>query len=81
MDRELNFDDEGQMFLRFCYLVELAGRLTSGARLRMTERPGWKVDYLARFIMKKVKSGGWDLTRDDVRWLVNRVRGDLSSKP
>ncbi|MDR7334286.1 hypothetical protein [Roseateles asaccharophilus] len=65
-----DFDNEGQMFLRFEKLNDLADQLVSVATRRRAHSAGFKVAYLARPLMRQSNEKCWALTRADVRWLI-----------
>ncbi|MDM0071085.1 hypothetical protein [Variovorax sp. J31P207] len=70
---------EAELFVRYEENVQLLEHLVAYSQCKLMENPSWKIDWLGRTLLGRVRRKGWDLDRQEIRWLVTKVKQRLQS--
>jgi hypothetical protein len=70
---------EGELFLRFEQLRALALDVAAYAQKRRLIQPDFKLDWLARPLIRRCLQNQFELSRSDVRWVMQRASEHLTA--
>lgn len=68
---------EGELFLRYEQLVNLAEDLLQAARRKLAADPGWQLKTLLDKVRQEVAAGNWALSDSELGWVLKRVEQRL----
>lgn len=68
---------EGELFLRYEQLVNLAEDLLQAVRRKQAADPAWKLETLFERVRREVAAGNWELTDRELAWVLKQVEQQL----
>ncbi|WIV99679.1 hypothetical protein [Kinneretia aquatilis] len=75
----MNDLSEGELFLHFEQLSVLALDLVCYTQKRRATKPDFKLQWLARALIRRCRQKRFELSKADVRWVMLRAAEQLSA--
>lgn len=68
---------EAELYARFDNCVDLVAQLTEYVQRKLASMPGTSIDELLPRVRRGVENKDWDVTREEVDWIFNKVAEQL----
>lgn len=71
---------EEEVERRFDVCSDLVDQLVRYCEKKRHERPDWELDLLLRKVAQAVRSKGWDISTEEIEWVLGRVRDRMTQQ-